>query len=199
MKFTREAIITRTAGPGLDANGNPHTVPAVTQTPLSDLVLGDGVASKTVFKRTQTFGLSRETESILTLDVVVGSWLDIIQPINGSNQVFITANVVDLGAMSGLLCRIEFQDPDHPEFWIPSKENINRESAASDHSWSLIQTGNYVLASRQEHRHFRAFRARFQALVADADTDTHIVVSWHHAGGISAPEDEANDPDAPLN
>lgn len=198
MKFTRDRVIERAATGTLGADGKPYTLPSVASPALSDLILGDGSASKTVFKRTQGFDVSKESESILTTNVDAGVWTDIIQPINGNRQIYLTVNVVDLGAMEGLMCRIEFQDPDHPEFWVPSKDGVNREAAESLHSWTLTQPGSYVLTSRLEHAHFRAFRARFQAVTTSANGDTNVVVSWHHDGKISPIEAFSNDPDAPL-
>jgi hypothetical protein len=195
VKFTRPRIVTRTVT-GTDANGHPTTVPAISQTELADLILGDGT-THTVRKRTKTFEISQESDSVVSVPITTAAFADIEQPINGNSQIFLTVNIVALGALSGVTCRLEFQDPDHPEFWIPSKEGINREADAATHNWVLNAVGNHVLASRVEHNHFRKFRARFQANVANADATTEIVVSWHHNGKVSGPEDAQNDPDAP--
>ncbi len=198
MKFTRAQIIVHEPVDGPpDASGNPTTTAVITQEPLSDLILGDGTAH-TVRKRTKEFGVSRESDSITSEIITTASFLDIVQPINGNNQVFLMVHVVALGASTGLDVRIEFNDPDHPEFWLPSKEAINRESNADTHTWVLTAAGDYLLASRVEHHHFRKFRARFRARGADADATTQIVVTWYHNGKISDMEYEVNSPNAPT-
>ncbi len=198
MKFTRSQIIIHDPVDGsTDANGAPTTTAVITQEPLSDLILGDGTV-QTVRRRTKEFGISRESDSLTSEIITTAAFLDIVQPINGNSQVFLMVNAVDFGAMTGLDVRIEFNDPDHPEFWIPSKEAINRESDANTHTWVLTSTGNYVLASRVEHHHFRKFRARFLARGANANSATKIVVTWYHNGKISDMEYELNSPNAPL-
>jgi hypothetical protein len=180
-----------------DVNGNPTTSAVETVSALSDLILGNGSSQKSVFRRKQDFSLSTERDVITTVNVDTGAWTDIEQQINANSQVFLNVHVRNLGAMTGILCRLDFRDPDHPEFWIPSKEGINREASEASHTWTITATGNYVLASRLEHSHFRFFRARFQAQGASADADTDVVVSWYHNGKTSPVEYAVNDPDAP--
>ena len=198
MKFTRPRIVIHTpSATGVDASGNPTTVASVSQTAIGDLILGNG-SVHSVRKRTRSYEVSQQSDSITSLAFTTAGFTDIEQPLNGSNQVFLTVNVVALGTSGGLRCRLEFQDPDHPEFWIPSKEGINRESDAGTHNWDVVAVGNHILASRVEHHHFRKFRARFTSIDANPNDDTKIVVTWHHAGKISLPEDLNNDPDAPA-
>jgi hypothetical protein len=115
--------------------------------------------------------------------------------INGNQQIYVTVNTVALGAnASGVGVLIEYQDPDHREFWIPSKEGINREASSALHEWVLTGTGNKVVASRVEHRHFVKARVRFKLIGGAADADTHVVCSWTHNGGRSPGELFLNDP-----
>jgi hypothetical protein len=116
--------------------------------------------------------------------------------LNGNRQVFVTVNTAALGAaaLTGVVVLIEFNDNDHPEFWIPSKEGINREADSATHQWVLTGVGSWVVASRKEHRHFTKARVRFQALGGAADAATRIFTSWHHDGGRSMGELAGNDP-----
>lgn len=196
MKFIRPKIIRHDPVAGsFDANGNPTTTPVIVQTERTDLILGDGATSFDVIQK------DGSVKTVQTVDTTTAfsdenTWE---LQINGNRQIFVTLNVEDLGAAaSGVRVLIEFQDPDHTEFWIPSKEGINRESSISTHEWALTGTGNWVVASRVEHRHFKVARVRFKMIGGDADASTKVVCSWTHDGGRSMGELYGNDPSSVL-
>jgi len=196
MKFVRNRIVDHVVVAGaFDANGNPTTTATETQAEMLDLVLGNGVSTWEVLQKDEA---TRETVTSIALPTAAaftdaGTFeLDV----NGNTQIFVTCHIKDLGAaaLTGINVLIEFQDPDHPEFWIPSKEGINREANAATHAWALTGVGDYMVASRVEHRHFMKARVRFKALSGVADGDTNIQCSWHHDGGRSLGEIISNDP-----
>lgn len=194
MKFTRRRIVTRApTATGIDANGDPTTTATVTRTARGDLILGNGTSEWPILQRDEaTF--EDVTSVALTAAYTDESTWEIL--LNGNSQIWCTVHTVALGAggVTGLNVLFEFQDPDHPNLWIPSKEGINREANAATHTWGVAGIGDWLLASREEHRQFAKARVRFKAMAGTSDAATKILVSWHHNGGRSAGEILGNDP-----
>lgn len=193
LKFTRNRIVTRVPVAGsFDANGNPTTVASIAQTAVSDLILGNGSSSFSILQRD---GSKKTVESIALLSAYSPTTTFEVL-VTGSDYLYVTVNTEALGAaaLTGIVALMEFNDPDHPEYWIPSKEGVARDANLTSNEWSLVGVGNKIIKSRIEHFHFIKARVSFKALAGAADAATKIVVSWHHAGHISLGEISGNDP-----
>jgi hypothetical protein len=194
VKFVRPRIVVHDIVPGsFDVNGNPTTTPVVTQTALRDVILGNGTS---VFPVLQRDGKNTLSITSLLLPAAYNDNVSLSINANGSNKIWVTVNTEALGAagLTGVIALIEFQDPDHPTYWIPSKEGVARDSNLAANEWSLPGLGNRIIASREEHHHFVNARVRFRVLAGAADAATLIVVSWHHAGHRNWAEVIGNDP-----
>jgi len=104
-----------------------------------------------------------------------------------ARQVFLNVHVVDfgLGGMANLNVLIETRNSDYPEMWSPSLEGVARNvGTVVGHTITLAAVGNYVVASREEHRHFDQVRFSFQADAA-IDNDTEIWATWYTDGAPS--------------
>jgi hypothetical protein len=104
-----------------------------------------------------------------------------------NRQVFLDIHIVAFGAggMANLLAVAEYQSPEYPRFWVPSLEGIARTvGTRAGHTLTMAAVGNYVMASRQEHRHFNKVRFLFQADAA-VDAATEIWVTWYSDGAPS--------------
>jgi hypothetical protein len=101
-------------------------------------------------------------------------------------QVFLNVHIVSLaGAITQLDCYIETQNPDYPEMWCPSLEGVARNvGTVAGHTITLGAVGDYVVASRQEHRHISKVRFNFQADAAIA-AGTEIWATWYTDGAPS--------------
>jgi len=197
MKFTRPRVITKLPVVGsFDVNGNPTYTESITSPAVSDLILGNGSSSFDVLQKDG----SHKSITSIALPAAYNDNATFEVKINGNTQIFVTINTVDLGAaaLSGVKVLIEFADPDHPGFWIPSKKGVNRESSLSVHEWSVLGVGNKVVVSREEHKQFKLARVRFRANTGAADADTKIICSWHHNGGRSQGEIFTNDPSSVI-
>lgn len=154
------------------------------------VILGDGSSTFEVpILQRPSFGAPQViVETVTSIVVPDGDFDDeavFEVNINGNSQLFLELNVVDFGgAITTLSALIEFQDPDFPEFWLPSKEGIDRDGPLTDNIWEVTSTGVYLLSSRVEHKHFKKARFRFFADDA-ADGDTEIRVNWFHNGGAA--------------
>jgi hypothetical protein len=124
------------------------------------------------------------------------------QNLYGCAQVFVHVRIVNFGgaALNEIDFVIEFQDPDNPALWIPSKEPYLDASTETprwtdgigDNMWLLTGLGeSYVLATRKLHPHFRKFRVRaVGGKVGVADGTTDIRVFWHPDSNISMVADQ---------
>jgi hypothetical protein len=112
--------------------------------------------------------------------------------INGSSQIFVHVHILVLGGggLTGITLIIEFQDPDNPTYWIPSKqptivagtEDVLRNDTLVNNEWVLAPAGgigNYVVASRKEHKRFTRFRVRFRCTAGAPGATTRIHCYWH--------------------
>jgi len=129
-----------------------------------------------------------DTVTSQTLPVVAtGNEFQMEFDIYDFRQVFLNVHIVNFGAagMSNLYVRVDKQSPEYPRFWVPSLEGVARTvGTAVGHTIALAAVGNYVVASRQEHRHFNKVRFSFQADLA-VDAATEIWVSWYTDGAPS--------------
>ena len=110
-------------------------------------------------------------------------------PINGAQIVYVHANVSNLGTSTDVRFLIEFEDPDFPGFWIPSKESAPGTPDRDDISdaaneWIAGAVGSYVFQTRAEHRHFRRFRVRCRSTGAMSSAG-RIDLGYAHDGGRS--------------
>jgi hypothetical protein len=101
-------------------------------------------------------------------------------------QVFLNVHVVSLaGAITQLDVLIEVQNPDYPQLWLPSLEGVARNvGTVAGHTITLGAVGDYVVASRQEHRSISAVRFSFQADAAVA-AGTEMWATWYTDGAPS--------------
>jgi len=107
--------------------------------------------------------------------------------IHDNKQIFLTVNTVALGAavLTGIVAVIEFNDPDHPAYWIPSREGVARDAGFAANEFTLLGLGNWNVASRLEHMQYHKARIRFHAAAGAADAATEIVCTFHLDGGQS--------------
>lgn len=115
------------------------------------------------------------------------------QAINGDSQIFIGLNVVNMGGMADITGVIEFQDPDDPVFWYPSHEPACsglagvetplRTDAIALQEWAITAAGNFLIATRVEHPHFKRFRVRFRGAAGAPGPATDVRCYWYHNGG----------------
>lgn len=189
MRFKRPQIIEH-RGAGTYQHGEETTTAVEIQTELNDLVLGNGAASKTIV---DPDGTSRSVLTQLVPAAASSSFASYEFNIYDNRQIFANIHIVNFGAtMTELDAIIEFQDPHYPKFWIPSLEGVARSSGTRAlHTLTMNAVGNYVMSSRQEHRHFNKVRFLFQANLA-ADADTEIWISWFHDGAPSRLTDAQN-------
>lgn len=104
--------------------------------------------------------------------------------LSGQRQIYVGIDLNALGAagLTGIDTLIEFQDPDDPENWIPSKEGVTRTETAANHTWTAGAVGSYLLASRIEAPHFKRARVSFKRTGGTPDADTDIRCRWFHDG-----------------
>lgn len=171
-------------------NGQRATTVIEDQSVRSQIVLGDGTAE---FDGITTVAL---TASFADNQYKVN--------INGNRVLYLVCHVVDLGAIAGLECLIEFESPDFPEvevidsedpnvrvitdpgLWIPSREGASREGDLAAHIIGALGEGNFILRSREEHMHSKKARFSFRTSSATApNSATHIKISWFHDGKIA--------------
>lgn len=174
---------------GTFQHGYPATTAAVTQTQVDDLLLGDGVSTQTI-QRPPVGGVVQPIDTVTSQALpVVASGVEFQMEFDvyDFRQVFLNVHIVNFGAagMTNLYVRVDKQSPEYPRFWVPSLEGIARNvGTAVGHTIGLAAVGNYVVASRQEHRHFQKVRFSFQADLA-TDGATEIWVSWYTDGAPS--------------
>lgn len=181
MRFVRDAIVLHPIT-GFKPDGTPVTTATTIQTALTDVVLGDGAASFA----TQWRDGSRPT--ILSTLLPTAAYDDdctFYGNCNGATQIFVHLSTVALGAggLTGVILLIEPQDPDHPDFYLPSTEGVARTATLAGHEITVLGLGNRILATRVEHFHFNRFRARFRASAGAAGVATQIWISWNSNGG----------------
>jgi len=187
-RLQRPRIVTHNPT-GAFQHGAPVTAAAVTQTQIDDLLLGNGVSTHTI-QRSPVGGVVQPVDTVTsqTLPVVAtGNEFQMEFDIYDFRQVFLNVHIVNFGAagMSNLYVRVDKQSPEYPRFWVPSLEGVARTvGTAVGHTIALAAVGNYVVASRQEHRHFNKVRFSFQADLA-VDAATEIWVSWYTDGAPS--------------
>jgi hypothetical protein len=188
-RLQRPRIVTHNAVAGAFANGEPCTAAAVAQTQVDDLLLGNGVSTQLI-QRPPVGGVVQPIDTVTSqLLPIVASGNEFQMEVNvyDARQVFLNVHVVNFGGggMSNLYARIDKQSPEYPRFWVPSLEGIARNvGTAVGHTITMNAVGNYVIASRQEHRHFQKVRFSFQADLA-VDATTEIWVSWYTDGAPS--------------
>lgn len=189
MRFKRPQVITH-IGTGQYQNGEQTTTATETQTAMEHLVLGNGSAKTTVYGG----GPLSVTSQILPIAAATPAYVSFDFNIEDNRQVFANVFIKNFGSggMSELRTLIEFQDPHYPEFWIPSLEGVSRTTGTqAGHHHVATAVGNYIVASRQEHRHFRRVRFSFQADLA-IDAATEVWVTWHNDGAPSRLSDVQN-------
>ena len=157
----------------------------VVQTQMLDLLLGDG-------------SISADYLVIPTPNYDATCLVE--QNINGNKQVFVGLNVVNLGGMVDLTFVIEFQELDNPNFWYPSKEPTCdglagveqplRTAGIAGHEWVIAAAGNFYVATRVEHPHFKKFRVRFRGAAGGPGAATDVRVYWGTDGSIAEVADQ---------
>jgi hypothetical protein len=103
--------------------------------------------------------------------------------LSGNGQLWVSVHTAALGAaaLTGVTLVVEFGDPDWG-LWLPSREGVSRDTTLTANEWTLLGVGNWLVASRAEHKHFQSARVRFRAAGGAADAATLIRVGWHHDG-----------------
>lgn len=130
---------------------------------------------------------SIDTVPAITLPVAPGAFTTGEFDVYDCRQVFLNVHIVDFGVagMANLDVLIEVQNPDYPELWLPSLEGIGRNiGTLAGHTITLPAVGDYVVASRQEHRHISKVRFSFTADAA-TDPDTEVWATWYTDGAPS--------------
>jgi hypothetical protein len=188
MRFQKERVVDH-APAGIDpVTGFPHTTAVVTQAGVDDLVLGNGAS---VWNVPQTDGsilavMSTALPAAYTADALFEIRL------KDNRQWYMHVHTRALGgaALTGVVCVMEFEDPDHPGLWIPSRENVARDAGFAAQEWTLLGVTGWILTTREEHMHFHRARARFHAAAGAADAATEIVCSYYTDGGQSPYSDD---------
>jgi hypothetical protein len=182
MRFQRPQIITHNTI-GIDpASGMPHTLAAVAQIRVDDLVLGNGTA----FNILQDDGTIDAVTSIVLPAAYDGNALFEIL-LRDNKQVFLSVHTIALGAaaLTGIVAVIEFNDPDHPAYWLASREGIARDAGFAANEFTLLGVGDWTVASRVEHMQHKKARVRFHIAGGAVAAGTEIVCSFHLDGGQS--------------
>lgn len=179
MRFQRPQVVDHVFA-GIAPSGFPCTTANIIQTRVDDLVLGNGA----VFPIIQDDG---------TIDNVVSIVLPAAYDLNAlfelrmhdNKQVFMTVHTIALGAggLTGLMAVIEFNDPDHPAYWMPSREGVARDAGFAANEFTLLGVGDWTVASRVEHMQHNKARIRFRVAGGAAAAGTEIVCSFHLDGG----------------
>ena len=181
MKFQRPAVVDHTFT-GIDpVTGFPTTTANVVQTRVDDLVLGNGAAHNVL----QADGsLAAVTSVALPAAYNTNALFEI--RLHDNKQIFLSVNTVALGAagLTGVTAVIEFNDPDYPAYWYPSREGVARDAGFAANEFTLLGVNSWVVASRIEHAQNLLARVRFHATAGAADAATMIVCSFHLDGGI---------------
>jgi hypothetical protein len=187
MRFGRGQIVSHPFA-GVDpATGEIHTTASVDQTAVSNLVLGNGAAHNIATSLDDNGNPVLEEITSIALPAAYNADATFELNINGNQQVFLHLHTQALGAaaLTGVVALIEFQDPDYPDRWFPSAEGVARTANYVAHEQTLLGAGDWILASRVEHRQFTKVRFRFRAAGGAADAATIIVAGWTHDGGIN--------------
>ena len=171
MKFVRQRIV---------APGGLGVPPTILVSAETDPVWGNGG----VGTGTKALPAAYSTDSTFEHDI------------NGCDQIFVGVNIVVLGGggLTGITLAIEFQDTSDPSVWYPSHEPAKsaaggveaplRTDALALQEWVVaVGVGNYIVASRKEHKQFRKFRVRFRRTAGAPDATTRINCYWWHSGG----------------
>jgi len=167
---------------GIDPFGFPHTTAVVTQVRVDDLVLGNGTSVWNVLTEDE-LTYRQITSVALPAAYNNNAYFEIL--IRDQAQLFLEVHTVALGAagLTGLTTVMEFQDPDHPEYWVPSREGVARDAGFAANELTLLGVGNWVVATRVEPLQARKARFRFHAPAGAADAATEIICSFHLSGG----------------
>lgn len=190
MRFGRPRIITHPTA-GIDpATGLPHTTAVETQSEVTNLVLGNGTSTWDIVtgRDAETGNFVRQNVQSVALPAAAYDNEALFElGINGNKQIFVHVHTEALGAtgLTGVTMVLEFNDPDYPNLWIPSSEGVGRANNFAAHEIALVGLGDWVVATREEHRQFTRWRARFRATAGAADANTQIIVGWAHDGGIN--------------
>ncbi len=107
--------------------------------------------------------------------------------INGHRLILLHVNVANLGGSTDFRFLIEFEDPDFPGNWIPSKETApgtpsRQDITTSTNEWTAT-LGSYIFQSREEHRHFRRFRVRCRHTGTAPTAAARVDIAYAHDGG----------------
>lgn len=182
MRFQRPKIVDHVFA-GIAPSGLPYTTANVTQVRIDDLVLGDGSSVWSILTDEAAKTYESVTSIALTAAYNPNASFEIL--IRDQSQIFVEVHTVAFGAggLTGIKLVIEFQDPDHPAFWVPSKEGVARTDTFANNEISLIGTGDWVVASRVEPMQSNKARVRFKAAAGNADAATEIICSFHLSGG----------------
>lgn len=113
--------------------------------------------------------------------------------INGHQLILLHVNVANLGGATDVRFVIEFEDPDFPGNWIPSKETAPGSPSRQDittatNSWTAAAVGSYIFQTRVEHRHFRRFRVRCHRTGAMTAAGRVDIAYAHDGGRATVPE-----------
>lgn len=182
MRFQRERIVEHNPV-GVDLAGFPTTIAAVARTEVADLVLGNGAATFNVPQADGTFMAVLSTALPAAYDA--NAYFEILLKDNKQWFMHVHTRALGAGGLTGLVCVMEFEDPDHPGLWLASREGIARDAGFAAHEWTLLGLGNWCLATREEHMHFTKARARFHAAAGAAAAATNILCSFYLDGGQS--------------
>jgi hypothetical protein len=183
MKFQRPQIVDHVFA-GIAPSGLPHTTANITQTRVDDLVLGNGSSTWNLL---QEDGKTYLTVTSVALPANYNANATFVAQIRDQSQMFLTVHTVVLGGggLTGVKAFIEYNDPDHPEFWIPSKEGVARDAGAAANEFSLLGVGDWTVATRVEPMQAHLVRFRFKAAAGAADAATQIICSFAISGGQS--------------
>jgi hypothetical protein len=181
MRFQQERVVDPYGTfLGFDANGSPCYQETVLQAEHSDFFAGDGTLGPDYF----VLPVPAFNIGSLVTDCVF------VQDAPGADQIFIGISIIGFGAagLTTVSASIEFQDPDNPALWIASREMHKsgaggldypfRNMAPANMVWNLTNVGNFLIASRVEHKHFTKFRLRLRGNAA-VDGDTDIRCYWY--------------------
>lgn len=181
MKFQRPQVVDH-AFTGIDpVSGFPYTTANITQARVDDLVFGDG----TVHNLLQTDGsIAAVASTVLPAAYNANALFEI--PIHDNKQIFLSVNTVALGAggLTGITAVIEFNDPDYPAYWYPSREGVDRTAGFAANEFTLLGVNSWCVASRVEHMQNTLARVRFHIAGGAVDQTSMIVCSFHLDGGI---------------
>lgn len=189
MNVTRTRVVSHVPA-GIDpVTGAPHTVATVTVIGVDALVLGNGASTWTIPICDTPWDPDAEWSELAVTSILLpaayapNATFEVLLHDNRQLYMQLHTRALGAGGLTGLVCVMEFENPDMPGLWVPSRELVARDAGFAANEWTLLGVGNWLIATRQEHMHYRRARMRFHAAAGAADAATDIRVTCYTDGG----------------